>query len=99
VSGCPNTTAGGCRCPQHHPGLLEVARDPDALARALEPLVERPALRVVPALRRDESCDGTMTCHCRQCRTQRAARRAEGEPRQPWDARPSRHAAAPHADR
>jgi hypothetical protein len=93
VSGCPNTTAGGCRCPQHHPGLLEVARDPDALAVALEPLVERPALRVVPALRRDESCDGTMTCRCRQCRTQRAARRAEGEPRQPWDARPSRHAA------
>ncbi len=24
---CPNTTAGGCRCPEHHPGLLEYAAD------------------------------------------------------------------------
>lgn len=34
---CPNSTRTGCRCPEHHPGLLQFARDPGALAAALAP--------------------------------------------------------------
>lgn len=44
MSGCPNSTESGCRCPEHDPGLSAHARDPEAYAQSLPQPVR---LRVV----------------------------------------------------
>jgi hypothetical protein len=88
---CPNSTASGCRCPEHHPGLLEYSSQPDQLLAALLPLAEKQSNRVTlrvlttdpsPAnlVRIDEmiACDGSMTCICQQCADERAARVRRG---------------------
>jgi hypothetical protein len=91
LSGCPNSTESGCRCPDHAPGLAAYAPDPVAYEAALEPL--RPVrLHVVttgvPV--EEPSCNGSMTCSCKRCVGDRASRTAHGGVRQPWEPRPAR---------
>lgn len=97
MAGCPNTTSGGCRCSEHHPGLLAYASDPAALRRALKPL--QPHQASVPAAvaalkhRREPVCDTTMTCPCRACSTSRQHRRPIGAGPAEFRVRTSRRAA------
>lgn len=91
---CPSSTAGGCRCPQHHPGLAVHAQDPVAYEAALAAL--RPTtLRVVTAGPRSEvTCDGTLRCPCQPCVAERQElvhQGARGNVAQPWDPKPPRH--------
>lgn len=92
MSACPNSTEGGCRCPEHHPGLLEYASDPQALDDQLDKLRQPAELHIVtmPAA---EACDRSMTCGCQRCVRERGARRGAPEIRQPWEPRPARRAA------
>lgn len=98
MSGCPGTTEGGCRCPEHHPGLGAYSRDPIAFEKALAPL-RSVRLRVVtmPAsLTGEFECTGLMTCPCRDCDDARqvAARiQLNAQKRQPWEPKPARRAA------
>lgn len=89
---CPGNTADGCRCAEHHPGLLATSSDPDALEAFLAPLRETRLRVVTPGPELDDPCDGTMLCGCKPCIKERVSRRPR-EVRQPWDARPGRRAA------
>lgn len=91
---CPNSAATGCRCPEHHLGLMAYAPDPQAYAEQLE-RAQPVRLRVV-TMGRDErvACTGTMTCSCEDCVMDRASRNRGGlADHQPWTPRPSRRAA------
>lgn len=95
---CPNSTASGCRCPEHALGLMAYARDMQAYAAALEPS-QPTRLRVVTMPADDErpNCRGTMTCPCEACELDRQRSKViqqAARPRQPWEARPSRDRAA-----
>lgn len=85
---CPNSTASGCRCPEHHPGLMAHSPTPADYALALELL--RPAkttLRVLTMpLDNTPRCDGTMVCPCESCIRERVTRRPRTI-RQPWQTR------------
>lgn len=100
MSGCPNSTESGCRCPEHDPGLAVHAADAAAYERALEPLRGPVRLSVVTlGPNAEQPCTGTMTCGCPACAkaTAHLARRGgigSGPARQPWDPRPSRIRAA-----
>lgn len=76
---CPNSTASGCRCVEHHPGLTAFSRDP-ALLVWLERL--KPALTVVPEPTLPDACDDSMTCACPRCQSQK---RKRAVPKQPWE--------------
>lgn len=98
-TGCPNSTASGCRCVEHALGLMAHAPDLAAYAAALARDTKPVRLRVTtigPA--RSPSCDGTMTCPCETCARERAQRPALGagpaqfKPRPPRQ-RPGRAAA------
>jgi hypothetical protein len=90
VSGCPNSTEGGCRCPEHAPGLSAFARDPAAFERALAPC--RPTtLHVVTLPSREVPCTGTMTCSCRKCVEERSTRAPVGGGGGEFKVRPPRH--------
>lgn len=93
---CPSSTAGGCRCPEHHPGLGEYASEPVAYEAALAPLRDGVTLHIVTAGLTDEvQCDGTMTCSCQRCLEQRRLLQDIARDRpQPWDPRPARHSRA-----
>jgi hypothetical protein len=132
MSGCPNSTEGGCRCPEHHPGLAAYVKDSEqrtALAQVLEPHRDRVRLRVVtpgPATADTsvtENLDAMLAearASCATCGGDAArcnagtgppdfrrlygcvawapdgefvGKRARPQPRQPWEARPSRTAA------
>lgn len=99
---CPNSTASGCRCPDHHPGLLATAKtDPVGLAAALDRIAGKPTatLRVlttdpapenlIPLPSDPKPCDGSMCCVCKACEKERATRVRSGvrPVRQPWEAR------------
>lgn len=75
---CPNSTEGGCRCPEHAPGLADYARDAVAYEAALAQL--RPAVRlhVVTGGTPAPECTGTMTCSCEGCVRDRVSRSAQG---------------------
>lgn len=101
---CPNSTARGCRCPQHAPGVLEraaeLARTPAQAAQvaSLHQRLETTRLHVVTMPHhREVPCDGTMLCSCKRCTAQRAAlvqRGARGSgARQPWNPKPAGRAA------
>lgn len=81
--GCPSSTANGCRCPEHDPGLSVYAQDPEAYARALAPLRGPTRLSIVTAGPFVEQiCSGGMLCGCPACAATRAsivARGAQGE--------------------
>lgn len=88
MAGCKNSTASGCRCIEHHPGLSAHAADQAAYDQALEAC--RPKrLTVVTFTPPHETppCDGTMTCTCSDCIKQRAIRLNIPRPkiRQPWE--------------
>lgn len=95
---CPNTAASGCRCPEHHPGLLATSH-PDrlpALAEYLDRLRPDPPQVVIELVHvSGPSCSGTLTCPCGKCEQERADRRRRPAQlvRQPWHVRPSRRAA------
>ena len=86
MPGCPHTTADGCRCPEHAPGLAAYARNPAAYEAALVPLRGPVRLSVVtlgPQGVADEPpCTGRYTCPCRTCQAERAtpARRGNASP-------------------
>lgn len=85
---CPNSTAGGCRCPDHHPGLLGEYGS----AAAAPPPAQ---LSVVPAATPAEICHGyAHGCTCSQCtlRSEHGVTTLRPvRPRQPWEPRPARH--------
>jgi hypothetical protein len=91
MTSCPNSFEAGCRCPDHHPGLLEFSGDPAGLAVALDRLkpLARPQLVAVPPSRKP-ACTGSMTCPCPDCAAANAARKPR-DVRQPWQ--PRGHAA------
>lgn len=85
MSACPSSTANGCKCPEHHEGLLAFAADRDAYEAALTKL--RPVLRVVTMPQPlEDPCEGSYSCGCKRCVAQRAALMHTGrrEVRQPW---------------
>lgn len=91
---CPNTTAHGCRCPQHEPGLAAYATDQAAYEAMLAPLRQPVTLRIVtPGPLNEPTCDGTMTCPCRECVKDRVNREPTRASEQPWVPRPARRAA------
>ncbi len=80
-SACPNTYAGGCRCPEHDPGLMAHAPDLVAYARALDRCRPAPPTRLRVATLGPPAApehDGTMTCRCEPCAVERAQRSALG---------------------
>jgi hypothetical protein len=78
LTGCPNSTESGCRCPDHAPGLAAFAADPVAYEAALEPLRRPVRLHVVTGFSGDPACNGSMTCPCPRCGRERASRAAQG---------------------
>lgn len=54
MADCPNSTEGGCRCPQHHPGLGYEADDLDDRAPAPVLLSLVTAVPPAPELSEDE---------------------------------------------
>lgn len=93
MSGCPNTTASGCRCPEHDPGLSEHAADPAVYDLALQR--SRPARLLVVTMPPAEICHGyAHGCRCDGCLV-RAEHGGNIPPArepslQPWDPRPAR---------
>jgi hypothetical protein len=82
---CPSSTENGCRCPEHHPGLLEFTIDDQhraTLKAILEPLREKPAPTLV-VLDGDEIPHDprSYTCECKACRQEIADRMAAASPR------------------
>lgn len=70
MTACPNSTESGCRCEQHHLGLLAYSPNPDALEASLVKL--RPVLRVVTMpVESEPVCEGTYTCSCPACVAER----------------------------
>lgn len=98
MTGCKNSTESGCRCPDHDPGLMAYAPDPDAYAQALTAM-QPTRLRIVtpgppPA---EPECSGGYTCTCPDCLSPSARPRNWRKPvRQPYEPRPisARHARA-----
>lgn len=94
MSGCPNTTEGGCRCPEHHPGLGAYSSDPDAYDAAIARLRKQGVrLRLVTMPAGAPGCTGTMTCPCERCVKDRVSRPALGAGPAQLTVRPSRRAA------
>lgn len=87
---CKNSAAGGCRCPEHNPGLAAHAADPVAYEAFLERVRQagRTKLRVVtmPNEIIGIQCDGSMVCPCEACARDRGNIKPRAI-RQPWDAR------------
>lgn len=79
MSGCPNSSESGCRCPQHDSGLAAHAADPDAYERALASVRGSLRLSVVtlgPTV--EVPCTGGMLCGCKRCSAATAARVRRG---------------------
>jgi len=93
---CKND-AGSCQCWEHHRGLSAYSTDPVAYTAALTSC--RPSKVVLSVLTKDDilsietACDHTMTCACRTCSSDRAARKKQTQP-QPWQPRAPRQRAA-----
>lgn len=85
MDGCPNSTASGCRCVEHHPGLSVHAVDPIAYEAMLASM--RPALRVVtpgpPLSSFEDVCEGESSMTC-MCSVHQAEKRRRNVPAQPW---------------
>lgn len=87
---CPNSTEGGCRCPEHHPGLLAFAP-----AELVAEPASAPARLTLVTPGPSEVCHGyAHGCICSQC----TLRAEHGTPppvpsrvAQPWEPRPARH--------
>lgn len=94
MTGCPNTTENGCRCPDHDPGLGAYAADPVAYEAALAPLRPVRLHVVTPGPTVEEPCNESMTCPCKRCVGERAARGPHGGGHQPWHPRPAGQRAA-----
>lgn len=89
---CPRSTADGCLCPEHHPGLSVYAHDQDAYERALakcRPVTLHVVTTGLPTGSVETDCAGTMTCACRTCSAERASIRPQGH----GNANPFRRAA------
>lgn len=86
---CPNTSATGCKCPEHALGLMAYSPNPVKYAAALASL-QPTRLRVVtmPPERRPD-CTDAMTCDCVDCQRTRLTPRP-AEARQPWEPKPAR---------
>lgn len=88
---CKNSTESGCRCPDHHPGLAAYARDRAAFDAALEPLRNlRPVRMRVVTMPGEILCQGTMTCPCASCTSDRVKRPAIGAGPAQFKVRPAR---------
>lgn len=98
ASECTSSTADGCRCWEHDPGLSAYCPDEakPAYERILAPLRKTATLKVVTLGPSDEApCNGSMTCDCRSCQADRAKRlnTTHTSAHQPWMPRPARRAA------
>lgn len=86
---CPNSTEGGCRCPEHHPGLLAFA--PAELVDAPAPVASLSLVTPGPS----EICHGyEHGCICSQCTLRAEHGGTTPTPAralQPWEPRPARH--------
>lgn len=81
---CLNSTASGCRCPEHHPGLSVYATDPDAYTRSLTTLQPTRLRVVTPGPDLTPACTGGYTCPCPNCLSPSARPRNRKPIRQPW---------------
>jgi hypothetical protein len=80
-SACPNTYTGGCRCPEHDPGLMAHAPDLEAYARALDACRPPTPTRlhvVTMGPPTEPNHDGSMTCPCKRCGRERSRLSAKG---------------------
>jgi hypothetical protein len=86
---CPNSTEGGCRCPEHHPGLLAYA--PAELVPARAAVASLTLVTPGPS----EICHGyEHACICSQCTLRAEHGGTTPTPSralQPWEPRPARH--------
>ena len=97
MSACPNSTASGCKCPEHALGLAAHAPDQAAylaaLRRIAKPARRRLAAVPTPADQRPAGCAGTMTCPCSTCARGRGTRAAIGDGPAAFHVKPATRAA------
>lgn len=78
MSACPNSAAAGCRCVEHHPGVLGLAVQHGTISQAaadatLNAIRGPLRLHVVTTGPTAEiPCDGTLTCGCVGCLADKA---------------------------